>query len=171
MYSRIPRQPPRPVGVPSKPASGQTVYRRAVTPPPNYSGNMFSPDGVFPDGSPLSAATAGDLRPHFDGLPSVSGLSARGADRPPEEEPTEPPASVPSADTAPVAEATEPVPASPVLLDRAHFPLGHGLGEEELLLLGLILFLLHEDRSAPPTDGDNDLFLTILILGFLLFCG
>ena len=33
MYSRIPRQPPRPAGVPS--------YRQRVTPPPNYSGNAF----------------------------------------------------------------------------------------------------------------------------------
>ena len=58
MYSRIPRQPPRPAGVPS--------YRQRVTPPPNYSGNAF-PAEPDPD----------DARPRFDGLPTVSNLPAR----------------------------------------------------------------------------------------------
>ena len=58
MYSRIPRQPPRPAGVPS--------YRQRVTPPPNYSGNAF-PAEPDPD----------DARPRFDGLPTVSTLPAR----------------------------------------------------------------------------------------------
>lgn len=62
MYSRIPRQPPRPAGVPS--------YRQRVTPPPNYSGNAF-PAEPDPD----------DARPRFDGLPTVSTLPAR--DMPP----------------------------------------------------------------------------------------
>lgn len=172
MYSRIPRQPPRPTGMPSRPTSGQTVYRRAVTPPPNYSGHMFAPDGVFPDGLEPAPAPLSEARPRFDDLPSVSGLPVRGGDLPPEREPDgrqEPPPTPDATTASPPGEDT--APASPVLLDRAHFPLGHGLGEEELLLLGLILFLLHEDRSSPPSSGDNDLFLTLLILGFLLFCG
>ena len=65
MYSRIPRQPPRPAGVPS--------YRQRVTPPPNYSGNAF-PAEPDPD----------DARPRFDGLPTVSTLPAR--DMPPASE-------------------------------------------------------------------------------------
>lgn len=54
------------------------------------------------------------------------------------------------------------------LFQSAHFPLGHGLGQEELWILGLILLLLHEDPSA----GDhNDLWETLLLLGVLLLCG
>lgn len=66
--------------------------------------------------------------------------------------------------------ACDTVPASPSLFSRTHFPLGHGLGQEELLILGLLLFLLHED-GAEGKSGDNDLAETLLLLGILLFCG
>ncbi|MGN1445650.1 MAG: hypothetical protein ACI4WV_05090 [Eubacteriales bacterium] len=66
--------------------------------------------------------------------------------------------------------ACDTVPASPSLFSHTHFPLGHGLGQEELLILGLLLFLLHED-GAEGKSGDNDLAETLLLLGILLFCG
>jgi hypothetical protein len=47
------------------------------------------------------------------------------------------------------------------------FPFGHGMGLEELLLLGLILLLLHE--SEGETRGDLD--ETVLLLGLLLLLG
>ena len=142
MYSRIPRQPPRPAGVPS--------YRQRVTPPPNYSGNAF-PAEPDPD----------DARPRFDGLPTVSTLPAR--DMPPaSEEPV----------SASAQEIPAPSPDAPrfALPDLSHFPFGHGLGQEELLLLGLILLLLYEGRAGGG-DADSDLFLTLTLLGFLLVCG
>jgi hypothetical protein len=61
-------------------------------------------------------------------------------------------------------------PAPPSLPSHLHFPLGHGLGQEELLILGLLLFLLHEDEANGP-GGNNDLAETLLLLGILLFCG
>lgn len=48
------------------------------------------------------------------------------------------------------------------------FPFGHGLGFEELLLIGLILFLSDGDGSECDTEEQN---ITRLILAALLFCG
>ena len=77
----------------------------------------------------------------------------------------------PSAIALPARQAaSDTVPASPSLFSHTHFPLGHGLGQEELLILGLLLFLLHED-GAEGKSGDNDLAETLLLLGILLFCG
>lgn len=47
------------------------------------------------------------------------------------------------------------------------FPFGHGLGLEELLLLGLILLLLHESDGEERGDLDE----TVLLLGLLLLLG
>lgn len=155
MYSRIPRQPPRPAGVPS--------YRQRVTPPPNYSGNAF-PAEPDPD----------DARPRFDGLPTVSTLPAR--DMPPaSEEPVSASEQESDADCSASASADNIPTTSPdaprfALPDLSHFPFGHGLGQEELLLLGLILLLLYEGRAG-GSDTDSDLFLTLTLLGFLLVCG
>lgn len=169
MYSRIPRRPPvqKPVGMPS--------YRQSVTPPPNYSGNVFSNDTVFPDSTDLPRDPLGEARPRFDDLPAVSGLATRRGDLPPEpsslsdiSNETTPPTNPPVAVAQPDPTALRAV--GPSLLDRSHFPLGHGLGQEEILILGLMLLLLYEDRSS--SDGEeNDLFLTLLLLGALLFCG
>lgn len=165
MYSRIPRQPPGslPTGMPS--------YRSRVTLPPNYSGNVFSRE--TPAQEPTEPRPTAEVRPRFEGLPAVSNLPSRAADLPDGEmhdtdERIPDAAAEEQAETAAVsARPTEVAVHSPILLDRAHFPLGHGLGEEELLLLGLILLLLHEDGG----EGENDLLLTVLLLGFLLFCG
>lgn len=43
------------------------------------------------------------------------------------------------------------------------FPFGHGIGTEELLLIGVMLLILHG-----PDRGDHDV---LLLLGLLLFCG
>ena len=56
-----------------------------------------------------------------------------------------------SADSAPVSK---------------HFPFGHGIGYEELLLLGLILLLSENDDG-----GGQELNISQLILTALLFCG
>ena len=72
-----------------------------------------------------------------------------------------------SADNIPAPSPDAPRFALP---DLSHFPFGHGLGQEELLLLGLILLLLYEGRAGGG-DADSDLFLTLTLLGFLLVCG
>lgn len=168
MYSRIPRQPPGslPAGMPS--------YRSRVTLPPNYSGNVFPRE--TPVQEPAEPRPTAEVRPRFDDLPAVSNLPSRAADLPDGEMPNTDErvpdtAEEEKAEVDSVSARPTDVPVhSPILLDRAHFPLGHGLGEEELLLLGLILLLLHEDEGM-SSEGQNDLLLTVLLLGFLLFCG
>ncbi len=54
------------------------------------------------------------------------------------------------------------------LFRSAHFPFGHGLGFDELFLLGLILLLLRE--SGEDVDR-GDLDETVILLGILLLCG
>ena len=54
------------------------------------------------------------------------------------------------------------------LFDASRFPFGHGIGLEELLLLGLILFLLHECGDG---EERGDLDETVVLLGLLLLLG
>ncbi len=136
-------------------------YRQAVRIPPNYSGTAIGsppPDGVSP-------ATGGVALP----MP---------LDLPPVEEPREeaPPREAVSPAEKPMEEnETQSTVYRPKeqgsllsgLFSGQHFPFGHGLGYEELLLLGLILFLLREGEGP----GDDDLSMTLLLLGALLFCG
>ena len=79
-----------------------------------------------------------------------------------------PPKDTPSGSCAPpVQEAPEPheeqavsaAPKSPLALGG--FPFAHGLGFEELLILGLIVLLLHSEQGVD----------TVLWLALLLFCG
>lgn len=49
---------------------------------------------------------------------------------------------------------------------QGHFPFGHGLGSEELLILGIMLLVfLHGNENGAP---DNEF---LLLLGLLLFAG
>ena len=54
------------------------------------------------------------------------------------------------------------------LFDLSHFPFGHGIGAEELLLLGLILLLLRENADR---ENRGDLDETVILLGLLLLLG
>lgn len=54
------------------------------------------------------------------------------------------------------------------LFDASRFPFGHGIGLEELLLLGLILFLL---RECGDGEERGDLDETVVLLGLLLLLG
>ncbi len=78
------------------------------------------------------------------------------------------PASLPTAKTQ-----VKQVAVSPLfpLFTPSHFPLGHGLGQEEIWLLGLVLFLLHENSLAGSHEEGSDLGETILLLAILLLCG
>jgi hypothetical protein len=54
------------------------------------------------------------------------------------------------------------------LFDLGRFPFGRGLGMEELLILGLILFLL---RESGDSEDRGDLDETVILLGLLLILG
>jgi hypothetical protein len=59
-------------------------------------------------------------------------------------------------------------PARGGLFDLGRFPFGRGLGLEELLILGLILFLLRESGEC---EDRGDLDETVILLGLVLLLG
>lgn len=175
----------------------QPAYRQPDRPrmqvPPNYSGHAIVDGEERPLGQIAEAEDVSDSvsaegpTPRFDDLPRVSDLGDRR--RPPvrtvsatfeepargemteREEPVVPPDAVPAvpavAVSAPTAQ-TVPTSAQRGLFDLSRFPFGHGIGFEELLILGLILFLLHESGEC---EDRGDIDETVILLGLLLLLG
>ena len=267
MYSRIPRQPPRPTGEPSYRRAGGGGAGMPIQIPLNYSGTAFSGDppehaedgrdadlldGVLPEPGrtePGRITPDDDPETCFAGLPRISSLSGTqpppvlpsdcpdrtlfrsretpddlardaapdmdlppydrgrgdGADGEPDTEDRQQadrqqadrqnadrqdmddpdmnrqePDRQKREDRPESQEATKATVLSPAsggssalggmlpFLDPTHFPFGHGLGFEELLLLGLILMILNEDEGG---GQGNDTMETVLLLGLLLLCG
>lgn len=153
-------------------------------------GSPFTPD---PDASPtLDFPTAEQPTPRFDDLPRVSQLGdshrrqtpsylpataytetvtapEETADTPSTAaRPYQSPQNITSAHGAPT-NATHPHEASPSSISHPWRALGTlSLGLEELLLLGLILFLLRENTDCPDR---GDLDETVILLGLLLLLG
>ncbi len=155
---------------------------RRMEVPPGYSGHAIVDGEERPLGGEAGAVVS-DLprepipEPHFDGLPRVSeaGMAVparRGGER---QEPV--PAAAVGAREAydarevqetPSSEDTENGSGRDTLPVVGHFPFGHGLGIEELFLLGLMWLLWHEAQE----NGDTgDLRETLLMLGALLLAG
>lgn len=173
----------------------QPAYRQPDRPrmqvPPNYSGHAIvdgeeRPLGQIAEAEPApESVPAEGPTPRFDDLPRVSDLGDRR--RPPartlpatfeesvgeaeREEPSVPPDAVPA-----VPAAATPLPTAPTaptsaprgVFDLSRFPFGHGIGFEELLILGLILFLLHESGEC---EDRGDIDETVILLGLLLLLG
>lgn len=166
-----------------RPTGGRAPsYRQPERPkmqvPANYSGYAIVDGEERPLGvpeEPLPEAPATELpiedtpTPRFDGLPRVSELGS-GHRRPPAGTiPVSFQESEPEPETA-VALPADSFPAhhKPSLFDLSHFPFGHGIGWEEILILGLILFFLHESVDC---EDRGDLDETIILLGLLLLFG
>ena len=114
--------------------------------------------------------------PRFDDLPRVSELGARSGGFEPSMTEEAPYASDSAAYApTPPTDSNEgdtvslpaPIPPAGGLFDARHFPFGHGFGFDEILLLGLILLLLHENQGEDRGDLDE----TVILLGILLLCG
>ena len=167
---------------------GEPAYRRRepVRVPANYSGHAIVDGEERPLGSLFPPAGGGgeaDLprpspytpEPHFEGLPRVSELGDRRLPPPrilPSEEMegeddwlAEEDAPLRSPPSQPVdAVAGTPPPPKPSALSV----FGHGIGTEELLIMGLILFLLLEGGEG---EDRGDLTETVILLGLLLVLG
>lgn len=132
------------------------LYRRPLYVPPNYHGTAMTV-------SPSSSYT--EL--HDPEAVSTSSETVENVERDHREELAE------TEKTADEAKSDTAVSASPNLLQSllsgSHFPFGHGLGYEELLLLGIILFLIREGEEHG--DAEDDRTLPLLLLGALLFLG
>ncbi len=193
--SRAPHPPPRREG--GELGRGPS-YRQRVRVPSNYSGHAIV-DGLARTYDPPADTTqpsdpppppyTGPASPYFDDLPRVSELGASGR-RPlslplpyeaisDDEEPRTPAEEIaePYEDAPPAEDMAAESPAAPLaapgpargLFDPSHFPFGHGIGSDELILLGLIALLLYENTRSGGGRGDLD--ETVLLLGILLLCG
>ncbi len=194
MYSRNgDTRPPtvRGLGTPRTPS----YHRRRVEVPPGYSGHAIIDGEEHPLGSERSPAEhTSDLppstdrqgprslprepipEPYFNDLPRVSdaGMSIHRTAPRPESDARLSEVGLPEAESFETIRITDgDTPSSSTrpgfgLLDPSHFPVGHGLGFEELFLLGLMLFLLLEARE----NGEKgDLEETLILLGALLLAG
>lgn len=162
--------------------------RQRMQVPPNYSGNAIV-DGEErplgrPPGQPLgqvdeavseAAVGAEGPVPTFEHLPRVSELGAparggtvpqiAGVGGPPVGPPVGPPAEEHEVNPG---EDSADKPGGPPRPDAARSPFGRGLGLEELLLAGMILFFLREGADCPER---GDLDETVILLGLLLLLG
>lgn len=182
--------PPRRQPAYRQPTYRQPAYRQPDRPrmqvPPNYSGHAIvdgeeRPLGQIGETDPPPEIPSPEApTPHFDDLPRVSELGdsrrhprrtvpasfEEAEETAPDVRPADSPSeAVPSVRTPP---PSPPAPERPALFDLSRFPFGHGLGLEELLILGLILFLLHESGECSDR-GDID--ETVILLGLLLLLG
>lgn len=160
MYSRSMGKISYPTGSRREPS-----YRRDLRVPPNYHGTAIGtppPDGVPPAAGGLSLDPS-EMNVALDRRGAEGAVLTEGEPLPSDTTAVENTSAEPSS-----APATESAGSFGGLFSGQHFPFGHGLGYEELLILGLILFLLKEDEGG---KGDSDLSMTLLLLGALLFFG
>ena len=185
------REVPRSLG--DRAPSYRQGPRERVQVPPNYSGHAIVDGEERPLGTLSASETPPPLpapespTPRFDGLPQISSLGDRrqprgipaaftltetteeaAAEESADKYPKEPPRGrdTPSDQVPSPSGASEPTRA-PALFSSARSFLSHGLGLEELLLLGLILFLLREGEGEDRGDLDE----TVILLGLLLLLG
>lgn len=171
------RQPPRPrIEVPAN-YRGHAIVDGEERPLGHWQGDGIDLPAEIHDGH-----DGRDIpTPHFDGLPRVSELGAparRPSPRtvtasfeevPSEESINEAAVAEPPTETVAVSSESPPPATRPAgLFDLGNFPFGHGIGMEELLLLGLIWFLLRENADCPDR---GDLDETVILLGLLLLLG
>ena len=151
MYSRYDNRPERPVKLPEN-YSGVAFSERKTAPTPNNSPIAAKPIDVAKPSPPAekgSLAEGGVSRPR---IPMPQEIHTQKKEEPAQETTTENP---PPKEALPTAiSAVLPHSFSPTLLP-------HGIGFEELLLIGLILLLSN-------SEGDRNV---ILWLALLLFCG
>ena len=150
--------------------------KQSVKIPENYGGHAFRSSGMYNDMPPPArveplterspqqsdAGTDHDVDPYInepdtafepytDQAPQNIGLYAPPPARPPEPSPSPSP-SIFSSLMPPSASAS------------GHFPFGHGIGSEEILIIAMMLLVYLSDSDS----ADNEL---LLLLGLLLFAG
>lgn len=195
MYSKETGMTRRGDGTPLHEPGHRRSRSERVRVPPNYRGHaivdgaergleeLFSPSPPVPELPREEGPT-----PRFDGLPRVSELvdvrrrsrplpavfegreelpsaSDVSEQSPSEEPPSEEAAVLPSLTVPPTSSRpTGAASRSPLF---GGFPFGHGIGPEELFLLGLIFLLLWEGEGEDRGDLDQ----TVILLGLILLLG
>lgn len=141
---------------------------RSIKLPENYSGNAFSNHSPYSDMPPPTRAAQprGDI-PFEPSLRQVTEPARQ-------EQTVETFAEEKYAESAFDADSTpESAPASSIfssLLPRSdlskHFPFGHGIGSEEILILSVMLMVFLSGNECGEVDSEF-----LLLLGLLLFAG
>ena len=131
--------------------------------PENYRGNAFGTSGEYTDMPPpirishpsydLPPEDVSNAKPYNEDIPKIESRNKDEIDKSPTFD-----------------ELTEPVRSEipPLTLpsDTSRFPFGHGIGAEELLILGMMLLIF--SQGSEQGEVDNHL---ILMLALLLFSG
>ncbi len=147
--------------------------RQRVKIPENYSGHAFRDGSPYGDMPP--PARLDPPHPERKPPPSFDVEIAEDEAREPTAPPPEPLSETRSddPDSSPSAKNEKEPKVSPFssLLPTSfasadHFPFGHGIGSEEILILAMMLMVFLSDK-----DGDSPDHELLLLLGLLLFAG
>lgn len=166
----------------------QSISRVKI--PENYSGNAFDQSGMYNDMPPPARQSSSIPRtPISSDLPPSSRLGGKGssfvhdADILQAAYSSDGVSSEPEADTDRYSDSGDRlIPTSaenaqstkssifssllPLSSQADHFPFGHGIGGEELLILGTMLLIYLSGNESGHVDNEF-----ILLLGLLLFAG
>jgi hypothetical protein len=143
---------------------GRDIYRRQSPSPPrenvrlpvNYKGTAFNSDGSSRTYVPDQIRVAEEQ--------VVQAEETQKAEQTIIEDP---PKSETDNRQSPISDLIKKLSAG--MASTKNFPFGHGIGFEELLLIGLLLFISDGDGNSDCDKDDTD--LTRLILTALLLCG
>ncbi len=158
--------------------------REKLSIPENYSGNAFRPEGSLstmpppvrtrPPQSPTKHDNLRESAPHLPTyapldlpeeeqelhfLPLPDAQRDREEEEGADQDAQPPPLSAPL-----ISNATQESHSSALAATAGHFPFGHGLGSEELLIMAMMLMIFLSEKD------DTDLEL-LALLGLLLFAG
>lgn len=146
--------------------------RQRVKIPENYSGHAFrdgSPYGDMPPPARLDLPNHERRPPTFD-VEFAEDAPREAVDSPPEPLFEAQNENTDSTQTVKNEKETKASPFSSLLptgfASADHFPFGHGIGSEEILILAMMLMVFLSDK-----DGDTPDHELLLLLGLLLFAG
>ncbi|MBQ9162751.1 MAG: hypothetical protein IJX74_05685 [Clostridia bacterium] len=153
------------------PPDAKSIERDGVRLPANYKGTAFNSDGTY---SRTYTARAKDT--DVSTVETVEQAEPSHEEVAQEVQPTNPPPTDEGQADEKKSDESKPAGLSDLLrslgggmANAKSFPFGHGIGFEELLLLGLILFISDDGNSSGCSKEEQD--LTRLLLAALLFCG
>ena len=152
MYTRVPDRKPQ--------------AQRNISIPDNYSGNAFNIQKLyneFTDES-YSQPQASSIEMNAAPPPLVE-MPTEHIEIQSAKESTEKPTEKAIYSNAEKSEVSSLLPFASTKLLKNHFPFGHGIGSEELLILGIMTLLFSNDE-ANSSDGE-----LIMLLALLLFAG
>ena len=150
--------------------------RQGIKIPENYSGHAFREPPIYSDMPPptrldVPPAERRESIPPLpkEGIEEIATTSARPPEPITAERPVSIPEPLPTTEKSPPEDQKQSLFSSlfpPGIASSAHFPFGHGLGGEELLIMAMMLLVLLSGKDGGESDHE-----LLLLLGLLLFAG